>query len=1227
MNTGLSITFSAIDKVSMALKNMAKEAHNAYSCFEDLGRKADDAFGACVREANLTDQTLQDFADDIADSFLESFNQAAEGAKLSEGQMRDAYNELPEFFHGVAEGLEAELLGVGESTNETTEEVEELGDAFESTGTKGEQSGQKMENAMSSLESFMAAAGVIATLKGIADAFSDCTKQAEITETAFAKLETIAGSSPMDWLKEDIMELSSATGIAAADLADVAYNAISAGTAVEDSVSMAATASKLATAGFTDTSSALGVLTTATNAYGKAAGSAKKISDSLITVQNLGVTTVAELSANMGKAIATASAYNVSLDNLESSYISVTKAGINTAEGTTYISSMLKELGKDGSDVAEILEEQTGKSFAELMASGSSLADVLNILYESVDKDSTALMNLWGSAEAGKAANAIVSQGLEQFNDNLKTIQESAGATENAYRTMANTTEFAHNKMENSMNNLKIAVGNNLNPMMEVFYNVTSGITDFVTGITEDLPILTSVFAAAAAGVGVLAVAVTGYTAVTKIATAAEAAHAAMINTTAGAIAWKTALIGGAVAALGVLAVSLASARSEEDEMTVSSIEMGEQLAELNDKYTQVSSAFGKTSVQAQELMGQINDMNQEYARCKMTVEEFYTQLDQTCEENQKLLESFNSVGQEALANKESAFLLIGRLKDLQKATDSSSASQAEMELIVRRLNQLYPQLGLGIDDVGDSLADLANKVNAFSGASIYDEAKAAEENLLNLRMEHEKLVKAEEEAHKIWQRRFKDYDEQFFLFAGINEMFNTGEAKLFYEAEEQWDKAKRSLRENEEGIAKCEEALGRLRDTQEGTTEEFVNANDAVEISIKSVQDCIEEISEAYYAAYEASLSSIEGQWKLWETAGEVAEASILDIGKAMASQIDYWKKYDETLELLHNRNIEGLDDLVASMADGSTESASYLHAMAESSDLDLMLMVAGYQELRDAQEETAVSMADLSTDFSTELSELQTVLEESVGKMNMSEEAYTAATETIQGYINGIKSMKWQVDDAMSWALKFSYNRQQELTPEPETPSLPEVTNPEVPINSPTWTVGPDPSWTLIDTDEQSHTSGGHAFAKGTTDSPSVYLAGEEGPELIISGGHDTVFPTSETDRIIASLMNREGDESRYTIPISADDYPEQEASRPITNESDRKSESYSYSKTEHSESINSTKTINLNINHTGNVQIDRNTDLETLWEDQKDNLKSAFMNILSDEIYEGGEGLYEY
>lgn len=307
-------------------------------------------------------------------------------------------------------------------------------------------------------------------------------------ETAFAQTMTIMDQNVVsaEDMSAAIIDLSNDTGTAATQLSDSVYNAISATGDTANAVSLVADASKLATAGFADEGDALGVLTTITNAYGMSASEASAISDSLIQTQNLGVTTVGQLASSMGKAIATASAYSIDLNNLESAYVSLTKAGISTEESTTYLSSMFNELGDSGSTVAGIIQNKTGKSFGQLMKSGATLGDVLEILLDSVNGDTEALMNLWGSAEAGKAASAIAGQGVKTFNANLDQLRNSTGLTEKAYQTMANTLSFQTDKLKTRITNLGTAVyqyfddslTEGVSSLSDAFLELTESVTD-----------------------------------------------------------------------------------------------------------------------------------------------------------------------------------------------------------------------------------------------------------------------------------------------------------------------------------------------------------------------------------------------------------------------------------------------------------------------------------------------------------------------------------------------------------------------------------------------------------------------------------------------------------------------------------------------------------------------------------------------------------------------------
>ena len=291
-------------------------------------------------------------------------------------------------------------------------------------------------------------------------------------ETSFSKASTLFGDVSVDTdnLKSKIVDMSKQTGISAEELNETLYQAMSAGIPVTEDMGTALaavqTAAKLSVGGFTSSSTAMSGLTTAINAYGLSADDASRIADEFILVQNKGVTTVDELASNMGRAISTGSAYGVNLENLNAAYISLTKGGISTAESTTYLSSMMNELGDSGSDVGKVLQEKTGMSFSQLMDNGYSLADVLDILMASVDGDSSALMNLWGSAEAGKAANAILTQGTDNFRQSLDDLGNSSGTTEDAYSTMMDTADGKMKQVKEKANDLFIKVFEKAEPVI-----------------------------------------------------------------------------------------------------------------------------------------------------------------------------------------------------------------------------------------------------------------------------------------------------------------------------------------------------------------------------------------------------------------------------------------------------------------------------------------------------------------------------------------------------------------------------------------------------------------------------------------------------------------------------------------------------------------------------------------------------------------------------------------
>lgn len=327
--------------------------------------------------------------------------------------------------------------------------------------------------------------GTIGTITAVAAAvYAGPVQSAQAYETAMAKVATIADTSavPLDAMSQQIVALSNQTGIAATAIADDVYNAISAGQSTADAVNFVTNSTKLAKAGFAESSQTLDVLTTILNAYGMSADKVGAVSDMLIQTQNKGKVTVGELSSVMGKVIPTANSNGVALEQLTASYAIMTSKGIAAAETTTYLNSMMNELGKSGSKTDKLLRSATGSSFKELMASGKSLGEVLQIVQDEAGKSGLSIADMFGSAEAGKAAVTLLSNGVDGFNSSVQDMVNSVGATQSAFETMDQTTEAKMQKAKNSITNLGIVLGQNLLPIVG---NLADKVASLVTKVSE----------------------------------------------------------------------------------------------------------------------------------------------------------------------------------------------------------------------------------------------------------------------------------------------------------------------------------------------------------------------------------------------------------------------------------------------------------------------------------------------------------------------------------------------------------------------------------------------------------------------------------------------------------------------------------------------------------------------------------------------------------------------
>lgn len=322
---------------------------------------------------------------------------------------------------------------------------------------------------------------------GIAGAGVASGKMAMDFEDSMAKVFTIADKTEVSYddMKKAIMDLSNQTGISAKDIANNVYDAISAGQKTGDAVNFVTDSTKLAKAGFAEAGQSLDLLTTILNGYKLKAEDATKVSDILITTQNLGKVTVGELSESMGKIIKTADVSSVSLEQVASGYALMTSNGIKSAETTTYMSSMLNEMSKSGTVASKALKNATGKTFQQLTKEGKTLGEILNTMSGAAKKNGKSLADMFGSAEAGKAALILAENGGKDFNGMLEQMNKSAGATTTAFDIVNDTTgnkmKVAFNKGTNAVRGL----GDILLPIAAMGFDAISKVTDAFNGLSD----------------------------------------------------------------------------------------------------------------------------------------------------------------------------------------------------------------------------------------------------------------------------------------------------------------------------------------------------------------------------------------------------------------------------------------------------------------------------------------------------------------------------------------------------------------------------------------------------------------------------------------------------------------------------------------------------------------------------------------------------------------------
>lgn len=894
----------ATQQTASDARDAAKQAEQAVSqAAEEAGKDAEKA----AKQVENALEDVQDAAEDAADAVTDAAENAGQDAAES---VQDAVDNIVESVEeageSAAEAVEDAMSDVVDSVSDAAKDVgDSASDIGDSIGDGFEEGTDQASTAIDALAQALVAAGVTASVKAIKDALMDCTQESTEFKTAMAKVGTIADETqePLGDMRNEILALSGETGKSVEELAEAAYQAISASVATESAVNFASKANKLAVGGFSDTTTAVDILTTAINAYGMSADDAAKISDVLITTQNLGKTSVAQLGASMGMVIPLAAAYNMDLEDLSASYALLTANGTQTAQATTYVKAALNELGSTSSVVGSTLKKKTGKTFAELMKEGNSLGDVLQILADSVDGDTTAFNNMWSSSEAGVGMLSILNSGTSKYNSLVQAMEGSTGAATTAFEKMSETGEFAQQRFQNATENLKIAIGDELAPELTELQQSGADAMEWATEFVKGHPEVVAAVTALAAALAVLAAALVGLLVVNQVSKAFEAFSAALLANP-----------------FGLVALALVS-------LTAATVAFGKVMKD-------------RTSDAAKNRKA-IEQCRKSYNNLKDSIEEH----EETAKENIKSAETEAATYQ----------TLSDKLYDLANKTSKTAAEKAQMSAMVDQLNEAMPELGLSIDETTGALNKEKSAVDAVIDsmkqqalASAYQEqvkqaatdVAEAETQLSEARKVYNGLLVESRNETQEYNKAMQDTGNMVESTSDIYDAHGVKQTELNERLQEQKkvvEGLEGTYSEAQEKLSEASEKAGEYKVTTEETNE--------------AISDSATEMSEEVQKAYEDMKTSIQNNLKgvvnAYEDFSGGEEISAEDVVTHLQSAANGVDQWADNLITLAGRAGEGMTkEFFSYLVDLGPQSANLVKACTEMTKPQLQDAVAAYSE-----------------------------------------------------------------------------------------------------------------------------------------------------------------------------------------------------------------------------------------------------------------------------------------
>ena len=675
-------------------------------------------------------------------------------------------------------------------------EMDNMRRSFDEAGKGAEEMSASATDALMDLEGVLVGAGIVKMTQELAELLRDCADASMEFEAGMAAVRRTVGGSEeeMAALGDEFQRMAATMPITISELTEIATTAGQLGIAQENVRDFTQVMAELATTTDLSADRAATLLAqfsniTGTTDYDRLGSTVAALGDSTATTASR----IVEMSQGMAAAATVA---GMSAQDVLGISAAVGALGVRSQMGATAMSQLITKLYlavETGEDLEKYATTagMTAEEFKR--AWGEDAAGALNTFIQGLNdterngKSAIAVLN---DLEITNARQLRVFTGLAQSGDLLTRTIDLANQswTENTALTekagiMYDTTQAKMTTMKNKVNNLKIAVGDQFNPVLGRLYEKLGDIAGGLANFAENNPEVVRALGSLAIGLTLTAAGLGAYTA------AAIAAKVAS-DSLAGPIGWLDLAITALAASLGVFALTTDHSNDTLYRMTESIQAMDRAMQEANQKVENAKT----DSIAAATAAGMYIDRLEELEQAGTATGESQAEYRATVEELNRLIPGLNAQlneqtglvegGTEALRQNTEAWKQNAITQALMEAETETMKAWAKVQIEVfdaqEQLNQAQIK-GVAIaTEIGQKEHAVAEAMQLRS--QLTAENTGSTEALLQQQQEYDnQIYTLQNDLQNLYAKQGQNRDEQDALNLAID---NGTSAMAQYEAQ-----------------------------------------------------------------------------------------------------------------------------------------------------------------------------------------------------------------------------------------------------------------------------------------------------------------------------------------------------------------------------------------------------------------------------------------------------------